>query len=171
MAGEYGTYDYIYMFHEANQENVAGADLALEVATGDTTFTWMCYWPMQVLSFGFLVSVAFDYNVQTAEGVIALDKRVTFGSDTGRVEVCRVDLEDALAIGAVRYVLPPRANMFCHPGDQLVCEVVTAATGGGAIAGDWVPFVMLGVWTETPANILTAGSVQSWTQSALAQVV
>lgn len=165
MAGGYGTYDYIYMFHEANQENVTGVDLALEVAAGDTTFTWIAYWPMQVLAFGFMVTVAFDYNVQVAQGVIALDKRPTFGGDVGRVEVGRVELLDALAIGSVRYVLPNRTNVMVDPGDTLVCEVVVAATGGGAIAGDWVPFVMCGVRAETPANIT------GWTQTALAQVV
>lgn len=168
MAGEYGTYDYIYVFDRTNifDPTVASAaTLALEVAAADTTFVWVAPWPMQVLAFGYMVTVAFDYNVQVAQGVVALDKRVTFGSNTGRVEVARLELLDGLAISAVRFILPNRTNILLDPGDSLVCEVVVAATGGGAIAGDWVPFVMCGVRSETPANIT------GWTQSALAQVV
>ena len=161
----YGTYDPIYILGESNQENVTGVDLALEVATGDTTFTWQIYWPCFVYAFGYLVSVAFDYNTQIVEGIVALDKRITFGSDTGRVEVCRLDLEDALAIGSVRYIFPNRTNVNCDPGDTLICEVVTAGTGGGAIAGDWVPFVLAAPRAEV------VGNITGWSQSALAQVV
>ena len=173
MAGQYGTYDFIHRFDKTNiwDPTVASAtDVILEVATGDTLFIWTCPWPMQVLAFGYLVTVAFNYDTLVTQGVVALDKRITYLSDTGRVEVGRLELLDALALGAVRYVLPNRTNIFCHPGDQLVCEVITAALGGTEV-GDWSPFVMCGVWAETPANILTAAGVQSWTQSALAQVV
>lgn len=164
----YGTYDHNIWLHEANQENAAGVDLALEVATGDTTFTWMIYWPCVVLKFGYLVTVAFDYDTQTVEGVVALDKRVTFGSETGRVEVCRIDLEDGLAIGG-RFVRPPSTNYLCQPGDQLVVEVITQAAGGGSIAGDWVPFVLLAAHDEVPGNI-TAWS-ESVSGTDITQVV
>jgi len=161
----YGTYDPVQYLSEANQDDVASVDLALEVAAGDTTFTWQIYWPCRVVYFGFLVSVAFDYATQTAEGIVALDKRITFGSDTGRVEIGRVDLEDGLAISAVRFIEVPLTNANCDPGDQLVCEVVTAGTGGGGIAGDWVPFVVVARRDEV------VGNLPGMTQSTLTQVV
>ena len=173
MPGEYGTYDFIHRFDKTNiwDPTVASAaDIILEVATGDTLFIWTCLWPMEVLAFGYLVTVAFNYDTLVTEGVVALDKRVTYLSDTGRVEVCRIDLETALPLGDVRFVLPNRTNIRCAPGDQLVVEVITAALGGTEV-GDWSPFVMCGVWAETPANILNAALVQTWTQSTLAQVV
>ena len=173
MAGQYGTYDYIYVFNKTNlwDPTVASTtDVILEVAAGDTLFIWTCLWPMQVLAFGYLATVAFNYDTLVTEGVVALDKRVTYVSDTGRVEVCRLDLESGLAAGDVRFVLPNRTNVLCAPGDQLVCEVVTAAVGGTEV-GDWSPFVMCGVWSEVPGNILNAAGVQTWTQSTLAQVV
>ena len=174
MAGQYGTYDYIYTFDKTNiwDPTVASAtDVILEVAAGDTLFIWTCLWPMQVLAFGYLVTVAFNYDTLVTEGVVALDKRVTYAENViGRVEVCRLDLEPALPLGDVRFIIPNPTNIRCHPGDQLVVEVVTAAVGGTEV-GDWSPFVMCGVWAETPANIRTAGDVQSWTQSTLAQVV
>lgn len=161
---KYGTYDSVWVLGEHNQHDIASVDLALEVAAGDTTFTWVVYQPCRILRFGYFVSVAFNYDTQTTEGVVALDKRVTYGSDTGRVEVCRLDLEDGLSLGDVRDIVPPTTNADCEPGDELVVEVVTQAVGGTEV-GDWVPFVTLAPRAEVHGNIT------SWTLSAYAQVV
>jgi hypothetical protein len=154
----YGTYDDVLWGHLGNIDALASSDIALEVAAGDTSFIWTTYVPCRVKYFGFLVTVAFDYDTQTTEGIVALDKRVTPLSDTGRVEVCRIDLEDAMAVGDVRFVKPPNTNADMEPGDQLVVEVVTQAVGGTEV-GDWVPFVVFYPRAEVPANIA------SWTES------
>lgn len=149
----YGTYDSVLWGHAGNLDALAGVDLALEAAAADTTFIWTIYVPCRVKYFGFMATVAFDYNVQSVEGVIALDKRVIPLADTGRVEVCRIDLEDGTALGETRLIEPPDTNADLEPGDQLIVEVVTQAAGGGGIAGDWVPVVIFYPRAEVPENI------------------
>lgn len=163
----YGTYNMAQWLHYGNRNADKATAEALEVAAGDVANAlWAILYPCTVKFFGFEVTVAFDYDTQTAEGIIALDKRVTPASDTGRVEVARVDLEDGLAIGDVRGLLGTDmgTDAFCQPGDELVLEVVTAGTGGGSIAGDWRPIIILAPYDEVPENCT------GWTLSDVTQV-
>jgi hypothetical protein len=84
-------------------------------------------------------------NTVTA-AVIALDRRVTYGSDTGRVEVDTVTMPTAAIIGKVVY--SPLINQLFVPGEQLVIELVTASTAGAA----HIDIIVEEAWEE-PLNL------------------
>lgn len=84
-------------------------------------------------------------NTVTA-AVLALDRRVTYGSDTGRLEVKQITLPIAAVIGKVVFSLP--INQVFQPGEQLVIELLTASTAGAAHVDLWVE----PAW-EQPVNL------------------
>lgn len=97
--------------------------------------------PATVLRITALVTLA---PTATA-AVVALDRRVTAGSDTGRVELGRITIPVGTAAGKVVYkdIEPVDVDM----GDQLVLELVTASTAGSAVFSyNYIPRA------ETPAN-------------------
>jgi len=100
---------------------------------------------MQVQRVGVLVTVAVNYDTPTALCIVAFDRRVIYGSNTGRVEMGRVTIPDGAVAGAVYYLDIPNAadkdNGEVIAGGEVVAEIVQAGTGGGAIAGDFQPFV------------------------------
>lgn len=112
--------------------------IAVEAGTGDITGgLWDVHTPMVIRRLGILVTVAFDYNVQVAEGVVTFFRRITYGSNTGRVTLGTVRLIDATAAGRILY--RDINEVFANVGDQIVAAITTAGTGGGAIAGDFLP--------------------------------
>jgi len=153
----YGTYDPIHILSYWNVDDLTtdfSTALVLETAAGDTAYVWTIMYPAIVVDFGIRVTVAFDYNGLVTTGVVALDKRITPGSDTGRVEIGRLSLPDGLAIGDVRTA--PRAALGATarrllPGDQLVFERVTTAVGGTEL-GDYYPWVAIAPYDEHPGN-------------------
>jgi hypothetical protein len=170
---QYGSYDGNIWLSFFNVDTAAGAavtrpsDIALEAAAGDMTgMTWTINFPARVIEFGYHVTVAFDYDTLVTTGVIALDKRVLSESDTGRVEVVRLNLVDGLAqyasCRAPRALVGSTAGNL-EPGDQLVCEIVTQAVGGTEV-GDYYPYVVIAPRAETPRNIT------DYTESSIAQV-
>lgn len=113
--------------------------VALEASAADV-FVYTILDPITVTGFRCLVTVTLDYDTQTAEAVIALDHRITFASDTGRVALGTVALADGTAAGIQLYTTFTPVNL--ERGDQLVVEVATAGTGGMSIAGDWLPVII-----------------------------
>jgi hypothetical protein len=89
--------------------------------------------PVSVLRFGCLITTATTGVIAVA----ALDKRVTYGSDTGRVELGRLNIPIGTALGKTVYkdVIADVA-----PGEQLVIELITASTaGGGIFSVEYIP--------------------------------
>ncbi|MGI9297765.1 MAG: hypothetical protein ACR2QC_07695 [Gammaproteobacteria bacterium] len=115
------------MINEFNTLEVAVADLS---ATADVlTFTPGV--PIDVVRWGLVVT-----TVIVGAPVIAADKRITAGSDTGRVNAAGGTLTPGtLAAGKGGYI---EAENFAagnkpleiNPGEQFILEVTTGATSG-----------------------------------------
>jgi len=143
----YGTY---LREHEIFQASGVDYNPALEVSTGDKAYFTVVK-PITIVEFGIMPTVAFNYNVQTTEGVVALDRQPTYGSDTGRVEIATVKLTDGTAIGKLlKKVFNP---VNADPGSRLVLEVKTQAAGGGGIAGDWIAYFLYYERGEVDASL------------------
>ena len=142
-----------YFFSHSGEARAGHAtDLAIEAAAADASI-WDAFHPMQVQRIGVLVTVAINYNVPTALMIMAFFRRVTYGSNTARVEMGRVTIPDGAVAGAVYYLDIPHAAAGdtgeVDAGEQVVSAIVQAGTGGGAIAGDFQPFVC---WTPRGLN-------------------
>jgi hypothetical protein len=93
-----------------------------------------CLGPVTALRINALVTVA---PTATA-AVVALDRRITYGSDTGRVEIGRLTIPIGTAIGKVVWKELDPTDFDI--GDQMVLELITASTAGAAILGvEFVP--------------------------------
>lgn len=147
-----------HLYHSGVADAGFATAIALEAATGNITGgLWSPGTPTKVTRVQVLVTVAFDYNVQTVEGIVTFFKRVTFGSDTGRVSLGTVRLINAAPAGARLYKdISPHMIV---PGQQIIAAITTAATGGGAIAGDFLPEVEHYPSPEMPANMKNAAGV------------
>ena len=145
----YGTYDRdVHVFIDATS---ALPDVhALEVGAADLGLAFDVVEPITITRFGIIATVTFAYDTQTAEAVVSLDRRIAYGSDTGRVEIDTVALLDATPAGTVIKVDFNPVN--CDVGDQLILEAKTAGTGGGSIAGDWKGFFCYHARAEVTAN-------------------
>jgi len=144
----YGTYDKdVHIF----QCGTHGIDLvsALEVSTGDLALFDVVE-PITVTRFGVLATVTYDYDTQTAEGQVSLDRRVAYGSDTDRVELAIIKQTDGTAAGTV--IKKDFNPVDLDVGDQLVLEAKVQAAGGGSIAGDWKAFFCYHKRAEVTAN-------------------
>lgn len=151
----YGTRDMAQWLTYANRNADKAAATLLNAAAGDVAgATWAVLYPCAVKFFGIEVTTAFNYNVLTQEGRLTLERRLTPGSDTGRVEVARIDLPNLLTVGHVHGVLyeaiGPDANLL--PGNELVLRVVIQAQGGAGIAGAYRPVIILAQNDEVPEN-------------------
>lgn len=68
-------------------------------------------------------------NTEATAYVMALDKRVLAGSDSGRVEIDRISLPASNVQGKVYYVDETDFDRIeLQPGDELVVETITAST-------------------------------------------
>jgi hypothetical protein len=137
---------------------------AVEAATGDIA-TWTIWHPTTVTQVGVLITVAVNYDTLTTKAVIAFDKRPTFGSDTGRVEMGRVSIPDGAVAGALYCVDIPTGDAAsnedgdCFVGYQIVAEIVTAGLGGTEV-GDFQPLWFGEPMSELPSNNVNgAGSI------------
>lgn len=149
----YGSYAKGIILDQANNDAAKATAIALE-ASAAVKNTWSIIEPMTVTRFGIQVTVAFDYDTQTAEGVLTLKKYIAYGSSVGAVTLGYITLTDALAAGSVVYVDIDNdagaANL--KAGEQLVAEVTTRGAGGGSIAGDYTIFVVGHPRAEVAAN-------------------
>lgn len=84
--------------------------------------------PATVLRLTALVTVA----TTGVAVVVALDKRVTYASEVGRVELGRMTIPIGTAVG--KSVFKDIVGDVA-PGEQVVVELITAATAGSAIFG------------------------------------
>jgi hypothetical protein len=84
--------------------------------------------------------------VMSCAGLVALDKRATAGSDTGRTELDTVAISNATPVGSVVFV--DGLNTKVSPGEELVAEV-TDATGTASS----LKVIAILEWSpESPAN-------------------
>jgi hypothetical protein len=90
-------------------------------------------------------------NTVTA-AILSFDRRVTYGSDTGRVVAKTLTMPIAAIIGKVVYSLP--INVTFQPGEQLVVALTQASTAGAAHVDIWIE----PAWEE-PLNL--AAGIQS----------
>lgn len=150
--GEYGSYERL-VHSMATQDTPTGTALALEVTAAGDDVIWTIFEPITVLEVRAFVTVTFDYDTQTAEGVLSFERRVTYGSDTGRVVLGAVTLTDATAAGVQLYqtINPTKLDV----GDQIIADMSTAATGGMSIAGDFYPIF---IYYPTPETKAVAGT-------------
>lgn len=143
MAGEALEFEK-FVLTSAVADAALGTAIAVEATTGDK-FTWTAPAPMVVKEIGIQATVPMNYDTLSTAAVVAFDKRVTYGSDTGRVELGRVTIPDAMPAGKVIALQIPHSagseDGEFSTGMQLVCEVVVQGAGGGSIAGDWQPYV------------------------------
>ncbi len=153
MAGENITFEHFFS-HSGMADAGLGTAIEIEAATGDK-FTWTAFHPMQVSRVGVLVTVTIDYDTITTACVVAFDRRVTYGSDTGRVEMGRVTIPQGTKAGTVIYVDIPNGqdndSGEVIAGGQVVCETVVAGLGGTEV-GDWQPVLVWVPMALQPAN-------------------
>jgi len=132
----YGTYDKdIHVFQNATS---ALDDVhALEVGEGDLGLAFDVIEPITITRIGVIAAVSYDYDTQTAEGQVSVDRRIAYGSDTGRVELGVIKQLDATPAGTVIKldITPTHLDV----GDQVILEAKVLAAGGTE-AGDWKGF-------------------------------
>jgi hypothetical protein len=127
----------LYM-HSGMADSGFATAIALEASTGNLTGgLWSPGTPIVITRVQVLVTVAFNYDTQTAEGRVTFFRRITFGSDTGRETLGIVRLIHGTAAGARIYTDIDPTKIL--PGQQVVAAITTAGTGGGSIAGDFLP--------------------------------
>ena len=92
-----------------------------------------------------------------ATPVVKFDKRPTAGSDTSRTDgtIANLVLDGSDEAGALVYdevAAYGAAAGILEPGQEVVCELATAATGTGK-AGHFRPVLVVKYIPETPANL------------------
>jgi hypothetical protein len=154
MAGENLAFEFFFSSSVADDTKLTTA-LAIEAAAANASI-WTAMHPMQVQRVGVLVTVTINYNVVSTLAVIAFYRRVLYGDDTGRVEMGRVTIPDGTKAGTVIYLDIPNGqdndNGEVIAGGQVVSAVAVAGTGGGAIAGDFMPWISWVPMSLQPAN-------------------
>ncbi len=155
MAGLDLTFEHFFC-HTGEADTGHATAIAVEAATGDITGgVWTAFHPMQVSRVGVLIVVAINYDTLTTKAVIAFDRRVTYGSDTGRVEMGRVSIPDGAVAGSVFYLDIPNGqdndNGEVMAGGQVVAEIVVAGLGQTEV-GDFQPFICWQPMAVAPGN-------------------
>lgn len=144
--------DHREVLHTGKSNTGFATAIALEAGAGNLTGgLWDVMTPVKVIRLQVLVTVTFNYDTQTAEGVVSFYKRITYASDTGRVLLGAVRLIHGTTAGQRLYV--DIAPHKCLVGQQIIAAISTAGTGGGAIAGDFQPEVVVQDDYETAANM------------------
>lgn len=118
--------------------------------------------PIKIMRWGLMVTTTI--NSTAAASTYALDRRVLFGSDTGRVEMDRIALaaaEDITAgkvlrseVGTVatettgvdgsKVSAGGQTGHVCNVGDEIVLEVVVAADTAAGAAQPFFEYILLG---------------------------
>lgn len=152
----YGFYKKM-VFDAAVGDAALAAAIALEAAPG-AILTKTMNEPFVVTRFGYRPTVAFDYNVQTQEGVLTI-YRYPVAVGTGKVALASIPLKDAALVDNVYYVdvpnpLDPVRKMGkaeINAGEKVVIEITTQAAGGTEV-GDFQPFFCGHPKAEVAAN-------------------
>lgn len=142
----------IHLIDSAMDDSARNTANALEAATGAIRPLQTMLEPGSVLYFGYVPTVAFDYDTQTAEGVLTLYKYPA-GVAGSKIALATIPLVDDAVASTVYQVLvndvPPnvvptvRAYSDFEAGDTLAVWITTQAAGGGAIAGDFHAFIKI----------------------------
>lgn len=149
----YGTYNRFVLDDTACDESLGGAVAAVLITAAAANIrTYSAKEPLRATRFGIQVTTAINYNTPTALAVVSLFKRVTFGSDTGRVLIGRFAIPDAQAVGRTIFIDIGSADATVLAGEQLVVAVTTQGAGGGGIAGAYRPFVCFNQVAEVSGN-------------------
>ena len=143
--GQYGSYEK-NVIDSAVVDAAQAAAIALEAAAA-AILTHTVYEPITVSRFGFRPTVAFDYDTQTAEGVLTIYRYPVAGG-AGKVALASIPLEDLALVNNVYYVdvanpavaARGKGRADIDAGEQVAIEITTQGAGGGAIAGDFQPF-------------------------------
>lgn len=145
----YGAIDRFFMGSAVCDAALATA-IAVEAAAADT-HVYTILETIVVVEFRVLITVTIDYDTMTTAAVVALDHRVAYGSDTGRVELATITIPQATAAGKQLYkkITPKKIKA----GEQLVVEVKVQGAGGTEV-GDWQPVIVYSPAPETNANAL-----------------
>lgn len=123
------------------QDLVAQLETAVSFVTTGDKFLFAPAEPIEIVRWGVLATANFG-----GSAVIALDKRITAGSDTGRLDAHGGTLSvGALAEGKGAYGEPTKATdplgfLPVDPGEELVVEVTTGATTTGT-AYAWIAYL------------------------------
>ena len=145
----YGDHDF-HVMHGGMANSGYPTAIALEAGAADLTGAlWDVQTPMIITRVGLLVTVAFDYDTLVTEGVVTFFRRITYGSNTGRVTLGTVRLINATAAGRILY--RDINDVFANVGDQIVAAITTAAVGGTEL-GDFLPMFYYQPVPETLAN-------------------
>lgn len=146
----YGTYDK-QVKHSGLVDQGMAAAIALEAAAGvilrDTQ-----YEPITVTRFGYVPTVAFNYDTLVTEGVLTLYK-YPVAAGTGKVALATIPLKDAALVDNIYYVDLDNAlgKADIKAGEQVVIEITTQAVGGTEV-GDFQPFFCFNPRAEVAAN-------------------
>jgi hypothetical protein len=165
MSGENLAFEHFFA-HSGEADAGFATALAIDVAAGDKSI-WSAFHPMQVARVGVMVITAIVYGTTPTLAVVAFDRRVTFASNTGRVEMGRVTIPESAPAGAVFYVDipngPNKDNGELIAGGQVVSEVVVAGLGG-TVTGTFQPFIVWVPRSLQPANSVNGAGVVTMTQ-------
>ena len=168
MSGEALAFVY---FPKASVERDANELTAINVsaATGAVTNAiWTLHDGYSVQRFKVQITTAVAYDTPTALAIVKLMRRVTFGTDTGAVELGRITIPDGAVAGDCYYIdIPPDQNSAsgdCMAGNQLLINVHQAGTGGAALAGAYRAIVEGGPRTENLKNMLDGTGHQTMYQ-------
>ena len=154
--GHYGFYDKHVVDPGAVVANPTAIEL--EAAAGAVFVSRPLMEPITVTRFGYAVTVAFDYDTQTTEGVLTL-YRYPLGNASNKVALGTIVLQDALAAGSVVYadvLNPPVAADKKGKADFNASDVVaiwiTTQSVGGTELGDFQPYFCFHHRAEVEAN-------------------
>lgn len=117
------------MMHDYEFENSGGTPVVL-TSTGDK-FIFTPNVPIDIVEWGVVLTTALDATART----IVLDKRITAGSDTGRVAAVgttTITGSAAVVAGKQLYARPVEP-VEVNPGEQAIIEVTDAAVAGAGV--------------------------------------
>ena len=154
-------------------QNLLGATLITAVAGDIANAAWTMPSSYQVTRVGVQITTAVVYGAAPTLAVIALDRRVTNGSDAGRVELGRVNIPESAPLGAVYYIDVPNSATSqsgdLNTGDQIVAEIITQGAGGTG-TGAFRPLWWGNPRSEINRNNTNAAGNQMHNLTTVAQV-
>lgn len=105
--------------------------------------------PIKVTGFYFYVTLAIDAT--TTAPVVEVNRRPTYNSSSGELQMASMTIPDATAAGKVVYKeIEP---YLCYPGDEISFEHVTQAADPGTAAGTGFYGIDYEVVSESLANL------------------
>lgn len=135
--------------HKKQGSILVGAGTAkVTTATGASVHSVAVLDQLKVDRIGAIVSTAIANDLVAA--VMTVYRRVTFGSDVGRVAIGTLTFPDGTAVGKVLY--KDVSPVVCYPGEQIIFEVSTAGTDSGVAAGAAIGLVSCEEDPEMPDN-------------------